>query len=117
MALTLKYSPDGLEFSILGQSGVIFPQEAVPENGIALVNTTIGPRVVIFPHNELPGTSKEKSNTVFELLPVTTSVSGRCASADAIALEYGGADDEEILDDELDDDEEDDIEDDEETDD
>jgi hypothetical protein len=105
LSLTLKYSDDGLNFSIIGRSGNILPEQPVPETGIAFVSTNIGSRVVIFPNYEMPRTSKEKLNTVYMLLPVQTTVSGKCASAIDIAASYEDDDDEMEDDEDVDDDE------------
>lgn len=112
MSTTIKYSGDGLHFSLVSGAGTILPEMEVPETGVAYVSTRLGPRVVTFPNYDQPDKSSVKVNTVFTLVPDTTSVVGKCADADVIAAFYDDDDDEEEDDGELDDEEDDDIDDD-----
>jgi hypothetical protein len=112
---TIKYSADGLNFSLIGSAGgVILPEMPVPETGVAYVSTRLGPRVVTFPHYDLEDKGRVKVNTVFSLTPETTAVVGKCADADAISDSYDDddendldLDEDELDDDELDDDDDD----------
>lgn len=121
MPATIKYTDDGLNFSLMGATGQILTETPVPETGVAYVSTRIGPRVVTFPNYDLPDKGKVKVNTVFSLLPDSTAVVGKCASAEDIAASYEDDDDEEdvdldedeYIDDDIDDEEADDEEDDE----
>jgi len=113
MSTTIKYSGDGLNFSLVSGAGVILPEMEVPETGVAYVSTRLGPRVVTFPNYDQPDKASVKVNTVFTLVPDTTSVVGKCADADVIAAFYDDDDededeDEDDIDDDIDDDDEDD---------
>jgi hypothetical protein len=114
---TLKYSDDGLCFSLIGSSGKTLTEETqVPETGVAYLATLVGPRVITFPNYAIPG-PKPAVNQIFSLVPVTTVRSGQCASADDIAASFDCDEDddeeevpgldEEIDDEDLDDDEDD----------
>jgi hypothetical protein len=102
MSVTIKYSEDGLNFSLLGASGVIMPEQQVPETGVAYVSTRIGPRVVTFPHYGLEDTARVKTNTVFALVAEPTAISGKCASASNIADSYEDDDEDEEEDEDAD---------------
>lgn len=106
MPETLKYLDDGLAFTVLGVSGLKLTEpQPVPETGVCYLSTPTGPRVVLFPVYDMPGTKPViGEGLICTITPVPTMIAGKCADIDAIDAAAEGDEDFEDEDDEDEDD-------------